>query len=821
MPAGSRSTATAGCRTSSPAWSSSGLSNAAGPTNGKIVLRDGVTEPKTVGIIHCVGSRDRNYNNYCSAICCMQSLKFAHLVKEHTGATVYNFYIDMRTPAKAYDEFYQRVLEEGTIFVRGKVAEVTDAAREPGRRGQAHRPGRRTPWPAGSGASRSTWSSSRPAWSRATTPRRWPRLFGISCSSDGWLHREAPQARSGRHDDRGHLHRRLRPGAEGHPGLGGAGRRRRRRASSAASSRARSPSSRSGPASTRSTARAAASATTSAPSTPSASTRTAWVTEINPALCQGCGTCVAACPAGAISGTGFSNEQILAQIEGLLMRQRWGQGAGTGTHAHPRGGARMTSEATVEDTPALDLSRPGASSGHHLRAGHHRLHLQLVQLPGRRPGRHGTRQVPAQHPADPAHVLGPAGPDLRAQGICLRAPTACWSPAATLANATTSSRTTRPCAASSFSSARSPSSAFEPGRLKLVWASAAEGVRLAEEIGIFVEEVRALGPLDWRGPGSARGSRRGRHRARSGRRARTRRDGRSGGRGNSRGGAGVTDNGKPKLAMYWAAGVRRLRDRRPQHRREDPRGRRPLRRRLLAVRDGRQVQGRRGHGRRLDPADPLQRRHPQQRERGAGAPPAPQVADPGGLRLLRQRRLHPRPGEPRQPRGDLRRRLRTAPPPTTRTASGRMPVWQAPEGELHLPDVLPGRCKTLDQVVPVDYYVPGCPPESHQIAAVVDMVIAVARRRGRAAAAGRDHRRRHVDRLRRVPARRGTSRRSRGSPDPGPRRARPDALPARAGRPLQRPGDARRLWCAVPEGRRPVHRLLRRAPTASSTTAPG
>jgi heterodisulfide reductase subunit A len=43
------------------------------------------------------------------------------------------------------------------------------------------------------------------------------------------------------------------------------------------------------------------------------------VSEINPALCQGCGTCVAACPAGAITGTGFSNEQILSQIEGLLL----------------------------------------------------------------------------------------------------------------------------------------------------------------------------------------------------------------------------------------------------------------------------------------------------------------------------------------------------------------------------------------------------------------------------------------------------------------------------------------------------------------------
>ncbi len=76
------------------------LSNASGPTEGRVVLRDGVTAPKTVGVIHCVGSRDRNYNSYCSAICCMQSLKFAHLVKERTGATVYEFYIDIRTPGR-------------------------------------------------------------------------------------------------------------------------------------------------------------------------------------------------------------------------------------------------------------------------------------------------------------------------------------------------------------------------------------------------------------------------------------------------------------------------------------------------------------------------------------------------------------------------------------------------------------------------------------------------------------------------------------------------------------------------------------------------
>jgi heterodisulfide reductase subunit A len=112
------------------------MTNAAGPTMGRVVLRDGVTQPKSVAIIHCVGSRDKNYHNYCSAICCMQSLKFAHLVKEKTGGEVFQFYIDMRTPAKTYDEFYQRIIHEGVNMVRGKVAEITDAAREPGEEGK-------------------------------------------------------------------------------------------------------------------------------------------------------------------------------------------------------------------------------------------------------------------------------------------------------------------------------------------------------------------------------------------------------------------------------------------------------------------------------------------------------------------------------------------------------------------------------------------------------------------------------------------------------------------------------------------------------------
>jgi heterodisulfide reductase subunit A len=99
------------------------LTNAAGPTGGEIVLRDG-RKPKTVGIIHCVGSRDENTNRWCSRVCCLYSLKLAHLVKERSHAEIYNFYIDMRTPGKSMEEFYNRIAEEGVHLIRGKVADV-------------------------------------------------------------------------------------------------------------------------------------------------------------------------------------------------------------------------------------------------------------------------------------------------------------------------------------------------------------------------------------------------------------------------------------------------------------------------------------------------------------------------------------------------------------------------------------------------------------------------------------------------------------------------------------------------------------------------
>jgi len=118
------------------------LSNATGPTGGKILIRDKNDEltrsPKSVAILHCIGSRDVNYHEYCSRVCCMYALKYTHLIKEKVGhdTRVYDFYIDMRCFGEGYEEFFRRCQEEGTIFIRGKVAEITDNAIHPAEEGQ-------------------------------------------------------------------------------------------------------------------------------------------------------------------------------------------------------------------------------------------------------------------------------------------------------------------------------------------------------------------------------------------------------------------------------------------------------------------------------------------------------------------------------------------------------------------------------------------------------------------------------------------------------------------------------------------------------------
>ena len=292
------------------------MCNAAGPTGGKIVLRDGKTEPETVAIVHCAGSRDASLNTYCSNVCCMAALKFGHLVLEKTRAEVYSFYIDVRTSKKDYEEFYQRLLEEGMHFVRGKVAEVTEAGRAPFEEGKLIVQvedtllGRQRRVPVDLVVLMGAMEP------QADAPEM-ARKCGISCGATGWLTERHPK---------------LDPVATMTDGIFvcGACQGPKDIPASVAQGAA---------AAARVQGMIAKGTVTIEPITASADEERCsgcrmcislcpygavefdadkHVSRVNTALCKGCGTCVAACPSGAMSGAHFTDQQILAEIEGML-----------------------------------------------------------------------------------------------------------------------------------------------------------------------------------------------------------------------------------------------------------------------------------------------------------------------------------------------------------------------------------------------------------------------------------------------------------------------------------------------------------------------
>jgi heterodisulfide reductase subunit A len=83
--------------------------------------------PKTIGIVHCVGSRDEKVGNlYCSKLCCITAVKQAIEIREHLPESkVFCFYMDMRMGGAHYEELYREAQEEwGVNFIRGKVSEA-------------------------------------------------------------------------------------------------------------------------------------------------------------------------------------------------------------------------------------------------------------------------------------------------------------------------------------------------------------------------------------------------------------------------------------------------------------------------------------------------------------------------------------------------------------------------------------------------------------------------------------------------------------------------------------------------------------------------
>jgi heterodisulfide reductase subunit A len=107
------------------------LTNAAGPTAGKLLRPSDGVHPHKIVFVQCVGSRCANCaekgKEYCSKICCMYTAKHAMLTRDkYPDTEVYVFYIDVRTPGKNFDEFYRRAVEEyGVNYIKGMVGKVT------------------------------------------------------------------------------------------------------------------------------------------------------------------------------------------------------------------------------------------------------------------------------------------------------------------------------------------------------------------------------------------------------------------------------------------------------------------------------------------------------------------------------------------------------------------------------------------------------------------------------------------------------------------------------------------------------------------------
>lgn len=104
------------------------LMNAAGPTKGHLQRPSDGKQPKTIVFIQCVGSRGESCRekSYCSKVCCMYTAKHAMLTKDHYPDTdIHVFYIDVRTPGKNFDEFYRRAVEQYDVdYIKGMVGKV-------------------------------------------------------------------------------------------------------------------------------------------------------------------------------------------------------------------------------------------------------------------------------------------------------------------------------------------------------------------------------------------------------------------------------------------------------------------------------------------------------------------------------------------------------------------------------------------------------------------------------------------------------------------------------------------------------------------------
>lgn len=291
------------------------MNNAAGPTGGKICLENG-EEPRRIGIIHCIGSRDERHHKYCSRVCCMYALKFSHLIMEKTEADVFQFYIDMRSFGKGYEEFYQRILDEGGNVIRGKGAEVIPAGnlqRADGSlivRCEDTMIGKYREVP----VDMIVLCTALEARSDA---REVARRFNISVGADGWFIESHPKLAPVSTSTEGVFLAGTCQGAKDIPDTVAQG--------SAAAAQVLKLLCQGEVLMDATYAEVYDELCSGCricndmcPYHAIDYNAEKKISHINSALCKACGTCVAACPSGAIKGRHSTDEQIYAQIEGIL-----------------------------------------------------------------------------------------------------------------------------------------------------------------------------------------------------------------------------------------------------------------------------------------------------------------------------------------------------------------------------------------------------------------------------------------------------------------------------------------------------------------------
>lgn len=103
------------------------LNNSAGCTGGNLIRPSDGQNPRRLAMINCVGSRDKRFNPWCSNFCCMYAIKNAVLLKQaYPEMDITIYYMDIRTPSKGYEEFYDRAREMGVRFIQGRPSLITE-----------------------------------------------------------------------------------------------------------------------------------------------------------------------------------------------------------------------------------------------------------------------------------------------------------------------------------------------------------------------------------------------------------------------------------------------------------------------------------------------------------------------------------------------------------------------------------------------------------------------------------------------------------------------------------------------------------------------